>query len=207
MSVDNELDKYASSFLYMSKWQNYFIINKNRNPRAQLVRAVSCCKKRKDALDLGAGTLVESKFLIKRGFNVIAVDDDPEAAVLAQKIKSNKLTFKNQSFRTLRLGNKKFDLINAEFSLPFHGNSGFNSFARKVIKSLRPGGIFTGQFFGVKDSWNSPQSNIAFHSKKQVLRLLSGLELIELTEKEKDEKTASGHLKHWHTFNFIARKR
>ena len=48
---------------------------------------------------------------------------------------------------------------------------------------------------------------MTFHTREEVERLLSDLEIIELEEKEKDKKPAVGELKHWHIFHIIARKK
>jgi len=39
-----------------------------------------------------------------------------------------------------------------------------------------------------------------------VLNLLKDFEIIKFEEIEKDEKTALGSLKHWHTYEIIAKK-
>jgi len=39
-----------------------------------------------------------------------------------------------------------------------------------------------------------------------VLKLLSGLKILEFIEKEEDGKTVLGKSKHWHIFYFIAQK-
>ncbi|MDO8550913.1 MAG: hypothetical protein Q7S39_12285 [Ignavibacteria bacterium] len=48
---------------------------------------------------------------------------------------------------------------------------------------------------------------MTFHTKQQVENLLSDMEIIELTEEDKDGRTANGTPKHWHVFHVIARKR
>ena len=209
----------------MINWKKYFKKQIGRKPREQLVRAVSIFKKQKDkhflynnshlnktALDLGSGTMIESKYLVRKGFNVVAIDNSRDAKKYAKNV-SKKITYKNISFQEYDFSKKKFDLINSQFSLHLYGKKGVNIFIKKIKHSLKPKGIFVAQFLGKKDSWNSslktatPQAQYVFHTKKQALALLSGLKILEFKEEDKDGKTILGKPKHWHIFYFIAQKR
>lgn len=48
---------------------------------------------------------------------------------------------------------------------------------------------------------------MVFLSKEQVLNLFNEFEIIEFKENERDGETALGKIKHWHTFDIIAKKR
>lgn len=47
---------------------------------------------------------------------------------------------------------------------------------------------------------------MVFLSKEQVLNLFDKFEIIDFQEIEKDGKTGLGKIKHWHTFDIIAKK-
>ena len=47
---------------------------------------------------------------------------------------------------------------------------------------------------------------MVFLSKEQVLNLFKKFEIIQFEENEKDGKTGLGKIKHWHTFDIIAKK-
>ena len=191
----------------MKNWKEYFKKHIKRKPREQLVRAISFCKNKENALDLGAGTLIESKFLIKKGFKkVIAIDSAPEVEIFAKNFKNKKFIYHDISFQEYDFPKNTFDLINAQFALPFYGKKGFNTFIKKIKNSLKTEGVFVGQFFGEKDSWKKERPEIIFHTKKQALNLLSGFKILEFIEEEKNGKTAAGNPKHWHIFHFIAKK-
>ena len=49
-----------------------------------------------------------------------------------------------------------YDLVNAEFSLPFIGAHAFPSVFSKLLGPVKIGGLFTGPLFGPNDSWNVP---------------------------------------------------
>lgn len=48
---------------------------------------------------------------------------------------------------------------------------------------------------------------MVFLSKEQVLDLFEDFEIIDFKENEKDGKTALGKIKHWHTYEVIAKKK
>ncbi len=192
-------------------WEQYLKKQEKRKPRGTLVRAVSFCKNKKFALDLGSGNFIESKFLAKKGFKVVAIDHALEAKKYAKKLHKN-IKFLNISFKEYDYPKKTFDLVTSQYSLHLYGHKGFNSFIKKIKNTLKPGGVFVGQFFGVRDDWNLgkvpfPAYDYVFHTKKQALGLLSDMKIFEFIEYEEDGKTDLGKLKHWHQFYFIAQKK
>lgn len=192
----------------MSDWETYYKEHINRKPKEQLIRAVSFCGNKDSALDLGAGTLVESIFLLKSNFKkVTAMDSSPQSEVFAKKIRSENFSFILSSFKDFKFEENSYDLINAQYALPFYGKEGFSLFIKNVIDSLKTGGIFVGQFFGVEDEWNTSDSKLSFQTEDEFRKLLNSLEIIDFSEEKKRGNTAAGKQKHWHVFHFIARKK
>lgn len=192
----------------MGNWETYAKVHMNRKPREQLVRAVTFCTTKNYALDLGAGTLIESIYLLESGFeHVTAVDSSPQSVESAKHIDSEKFNLVNQSFNEYGFDVNTYDLINAQFALPFHGQKNFAVFIESILLSLKSGGVFVGQFFGERDEWNKPETKLAFQTKEEVLDLLKDTEILEFVEEEKEGSTAAGSMKHWHVFHFIARKK
>jgi trans-aconitate methyltransferase len=97
------------------------------------------------------------------------------------------------------------DLVNASFALPFCYPSHFPKLWKWIGETLVPGGMFAGQFFGDHDEWAKvrPQSHF---TRRQVLGLLDGYEIIHLEEVEKDGDDAMGGLKHHHVFHAVAKR-
>ena len=191
----------------MTNWDTYYKKHSVRQPKPQLLRAITFCMSKDNALDIGAGTLVESKALIEAGFKkVIAIDNSPEAKVFAELLDNTVLDFRTTSFQEFEFPEYSFDLINAQFALPFYGRDGFDIFMKKISDSLGSGGIFVGQLFGVRDAWNAPESSMVFQTKEEALGFFADFEVLEFIEEEKEAPTAAGSLKHWHIFNFIVRK-
>ena len=99
------------------------------------------------------------------------------------------------------------DLLNASFALPFCGPEHFRALWRRIVASLRPGSRFCGQLFGDRDEWASAHAEMTFHTRGEVERLLSDLDVEGLDEVEEDGPTALEPVKHWHVFHVVARKR
>jgi len=96
------------------------------------------------------------------------------------------------------------ELVNASFALPFCKPEAFTSLWTRIMECLRRGGLFSGHFFGLRDSWAG--RNLTCHRYEQLLELFEDWELLELNEIEFDGKTATGQDKHWHLFEAIARR-
>ena len=83
----------------------------------------------------------------------------------------------------------------------------FVSFGTKQQIVLQADGYFVGNFFGKKDSWITVKEKMIFLEKKDVLKLFEQFDIIKFEEVERDGKTGLGKMKHWHTFEIIAKKK
>lgn len=192
----------------MRSWQDYFELSKNLQPSFLLEKTIPLTTKRDFALDLGAGALKDTKFMLSMGFkNVTALDQDPAFKQYAHKIPRSSLKLVVKSFEKIhRLQANHFDLINASFSLPFTPPPFLPPLIQQIKKALAPDGLFCGQFFGPEDSWNKPQNNLTFLDNKELQALLSPLKILHWEEKKFSGNTISGEKKHWHLFHIIALK-
>jgi tellurite methyltransferase len=176
-------------------------------PRPLLIRAAELAAAKDHALDGGAGALNATKYLLSVGFaRVTAFDSSPASQKVAAELSPDEVSFVPMRFEDFPYPTDAFDLVNAEFSLPFVGSDGIARVMAGLLGSVRPGGIFTGQLFGVKDSWNVPGSRMNFHTRAEVEHLLRGWTLIELEEEDHPGKTKLGEAKHWHIFHILARR-
>ncbi len=186
-------------------WKEYFEKTKNKGPRPLLVKAVEFVKEKDKALDLGSGAFNDVNYLLTVGFNhVVAVDKVSVADEILKNLLPAKVSYIISRFEDYDFVENNFDLINAQYSLPFIEKESFNKVFDKIIKSLKLGGVFTGQFFGDRDEWNKGDEKMTFQTKEEAQALLQGLKVIEFTEEEKDGNTAVGMSKHWHVFHFLA---
>jgi tellurite methyltransferase len=186
-------------------WNEYYKATKENPPREILLSAISYLHNKNTAIDIGAGSLNDSRYLLEQGFDVTAIDKSPLITEEAQSINNEKFHAFNTSCEKYNFPENSFDLASAMFSLPFVEPESFDYVFDKIKKSLNPSGVFCGQFFGDKDEWSSDR-NMTFHTKYQIEELLKDFEIISIDEKEEDSLTAARSMKHWHIFEVIARK-
>ena len=185
----------------------YIDARRSDPPRPLLVKAAGLAARKEHALDAGAGALNATKYLLSAGFaRVTALDAAPTAQKLAAELPSDRVNFVLSRFEDFAFPAEAYDLVNAEFSLAFIRAENFAAVFARLLGSVRAGGLFTGQLFGPKDSWNVADSGMNFHSRAAVETLLRGFELVELEEEDHPGKTKLGDEKHWHIFHVIARK-
>ncbi len=187
-----------------SSWDKFYQITKDSLPWPLLQKAVALLDHKDDALDLGAGAGRDTVFLLEQGFHVTAVDREGSSIAILEGLPQQNLTLVQSAFADFTF--ETYDIISAQYALPFNPKQTFNEVLAKLKRALRPGGIFTGQFFGIHDEWNKPDVGMTFLTVEQVHELLRDLELIELQEVELDGTTADKTPKHWHLFHIIARK-
>src|SRR3989304_4074010 len=186
-------------------WAEFYDLTKNKPPSELLVQALAHVKNKGKAIDIGGGALKDTRYLLEQGFDVTVIDKSDLMAKEAQGIKSEKLHYFVSAYADFDFPKNNYNLASAVYSLPFNPPDSFDVVFVKIKQSLVRGGIFCGQCFGIHDGW-STNPNLTFHSKEQVKKLLSDLEVLLLDEKEEDDKTANGTPKHWHVFHFIAGK-
>lgn len=144
-------------------WKSYFKSTKNNPPNKLLVLANAVpYVNGKKALDLGAGTLNDSKYLVEQGFTVDAVDSAPEFVTYALKEKNPLIHIHNYSFSDFPFPPDTYDLISAQWALSFEAPNRFDTLIANIRKALKPGGIFTGHIYGNRHAWASSRSTMTF---------------------------------------------
>jgi tellurite methyltransferase len=183
-------------------WNDYLQQTKLSKPRPLLVKALGYVHKKEQALDLGAGAMNDAHFLVSEGFHVVAIDSNP---MVAEHVKDENIEVIISEFDAYAFPEEIFDLVSAEYALPFNASDTFNEMFLNLGKSLKIGGIFAGQFFGNEDEWKDDEK-MTFHTKAEVDTLLTGFTVHVCNEVKEVRKTAAGDDKFWHVFNVIAEK-
>lgn len=170
-------------------------------PRKMLIKSCDYLGQGGLALDLGCGNLRDSRHLLVRGFKVIGVDKKRPAKIVAHK----DFKFIKKDIEKYTIDNNKYDLINAQFTLPFIKDD--VGLIKRVNKGLKNKGLFTGQIFGLQDEWNTKNNTkIHFYSKEDALKLLKGFKIIYFKEFKGVFNTMDGEEKYWNYFDFIVQK-
>jgi tellurite methyltransferase len=161
------------------------------------------------AVDLGAGTGRDTLFLLRKGWQVEAIDAEPlSIEIISNRTESEyhpQLKTQINPFATMELPDN-IDLINASFSLPFCPPDGFSDCWQNIVDHLAVGGRFAGQLFGDRDAWASTSPG-TFHTHEQMLQLFKENFVIEYLQIEEGLlPTAVGPMKQWHVYHIVARK-
>lgn len=184
-------------------WKRFVAATGGSPPWPLLIRAVELLPRPGRALDLGAGAGRDTRYLLARGFQVTAVDASPHAVSALGAIQAEHLRVVHSAFEDFAF--ETYDLINAQFTLPFVARRRFGDLFARIKGALAPGGVFAGTLFGTRDEWHTPGRRMTFLTREQVEALLRDLDLIEFSEEEIDGHLVDGTPKHWHIFHILAR--
>lgn len=193
-------------------WKSYNVEKSKESARPRLIKTLDrfFSNQTGKALDLGCGSGRDTKELLARGWSVDAVDFDEDAIELTSKLKNTypNLTVIQSSFESVELRKNSYDLINASYSLPFCQPEKFPFFWKQIKQALKPNGIISCEFFGIKDSWKQDpvySSTITFHTREEIESMFSEFKIEALKEDESDGTSCGGAPKHWHLFLCIGR--
>jgi tellurite methyltransferase len=190
-------------------WKEYYEKTQNKPPHDLLLKALRHTAGNR-ALDLGAGALRDSAYLVEQGYRVTAVDSAEEFVHLdTSRFDKNAFTPFHGTFRDFfekYKPDQEFDLVNAQNAISFAPRNEIESLFQNIYKCLKKGGIFTGNVLGLDDEWNEKQDTMAFLTKDEVRSALAGLEIIYFAEVFEKALSAMGTMKKWHLFEFIVKK-
>ncbi len=189
------------------RWYKYAESARNQPPRPLLVEAAGLAAARDTAIDIGSGALNDARFLLDAGFSeVTAVDGAPIAQATADTLPADRFTYAISRFEDHAFPVGAYDLVSAQYALPFIPPDHFDRVFAAILASLRPQGILVGQFFGDRDEWVG-LPGMTFHSAAAAQALLAPLNVLAFREEDDpNSQTLRGGTKHWHLFDFIARR-
>ncbi|EMR47550.1 MULTISPECIES: trans-aconitate 2-methyltransferase [Pseudomonas] len=193
----------------MTSWNAFYERTETRAPSPLLTYAIDHVGNLNPrcAIDLGCGSGNEVWQLIQGGWQVLAIDKEPEAiARTIRKCSMNearRLTAEVADFEHLT-HLPPSALIHAGLALPFCRPNKFANLWSQIRTALVPGGVFVGHFFGLRHTWASEEL-MSFHSVEDIRRLSEGFEIVLLRESESSMVIDSGAV-NWHRINVIVRK-
>lgn len=196
-------------------WGSFYRITRDNPPWPLMTRGAALAPSRaggRRALDLGAGAGRDTRELLAQGFHVTAVDGQAEAVALLSALPEDLKPFQERlrvvqsRFEDFAFEPASYDLINAQFALPFMERGDFFAVFGRIKAALALGGVFAGQFFGDRDEWNTGDTTMTFLTRAEAEALLANLETVEFRELEEDGHVADGRPKHWHVYHILARK-
>lgn len=192
-------------------WATYYEKLRDRPPRRTLLAALDAFGEMPAeslAIDLGCGDGRDTVEILRRGWNVVAVDAEPEALKrLAERSAA-------ESQRIMPVVSRMEDvplpvgvqLVNSSFAMPLCEPARFHELWARIVEALPEGGRFSGQWYGPRDSWVG-RPGITFLEREAAHGLLQDFDIEMFEEEEADSTTPRGKPKHWHIFHIVARKR
>ncbi len=183
----------------MNNWKIYHDKVKGSDARPLLEEAMKHCVPGR-ALDIGAGSLNESRYLAAHGFLVTALDPYIDATITEKNIEIVRTPVESYDFPV-----STFTLAVSFFTLPFVSPGEISNIIKKIHVSLHDDGIFAGQFFGPNDAWKGRDA-VTTHTRQEVEQMFTGYDFVKFEEVEGTNGTAMEGEKYWHIFHVIARK-
>jgi len=199
------------------EWRTYYEAVKGRPPRDTVRFALDRFELLADshsrrAIDLGCGDGRDTVEILRRGWQVLAIDGSADAIDrLIQRpdidlTALTALTTRVEKFEFLTLAPNTTDLVNASFCLPFCPVEQFSTLWATIVDCLHSGGRLSCQLYGDRDSWRQ-YPNLCFHNYAEVQDLLHPFDLEWFQEEEHPGVTPLGEERYWHIFHIVARKR
>ena len=104
-----------------------------------------------NVIELGCGVGTDTIYLIRKGWNVLAIDREDVKERIINRLNKDELKrfkFSRQDFEDIIL--EENNLIVANFSLPFCKKDKFNELWNKLVNSILPGRILCWKFLWTK---------------------------------------------------------
>lgn len=189
-------------------WREYYRRTGERPPRPTLLFALDRFETPGVAVDLGCGGGRDAVEMLRRGWTIYGIDPaaSAEEETLGRPDLPDTGTFSFINAASFEAEWPECDLTNSSFALPICPPECFPALWQRITDRLRPGGRFSGQLYGPRDTWFG-RDGMTFHSRAEVDALLKAWDVELLDEEEDDSVTPRGQAKHWHIWHIVARKR
>lgn len=183
-------------------WDTFIVSTRQNSPRELYLEAIEMVPPGARCLDIAAGGLADSRDMLKRNYNVVAFDSSVAFIKAADDIDCGSFSATCSRMEDYNYGIEQFDYINAMFALPFINSKKFNETFKKIVKSLKPHGIFAFHLFGPDDAIVA-KTKVATHSREQVEQLVKPYNVIKLKE---IKKASVGSQEPGHDYQVIIQK-
>lgn len=161
------------------------------------------------AVDLGAGSGVDTMFLLKSGWHVLALDVEQRSIdiILSRTDAADlpNLEVVVAPFSEMLLP-KELNLINASRCLPFCHRTDFDKCWETIVSSLAVGGRFCGQFYGEHDWLASNNPNATIVTYDEVMRLFKDFKIEYMQIDDGLLPCSDGKIYPCHTYHVVAKK-
>ena len=179
-----------------------------KGPNSLVLHALDFVLERSASLDLGAGNLRDSRFLLKQGFERVVAVDGSETS---RKFASAGIELHIARIEEWEPELRAYDFAFSCNTLFFLSHAQVAKVFQSVSKSLRSGGIFACNVLGEKDGWVLRGERVSYYTEETLLALCADFELIGTGESKilgssLATRTTPRVPKFWHQRNPIVRK-
>lgn len=188
-----------------SRWINYYEKTRDAKIPAIILKALEFVTQKDKAIDIGAGSLRDTRFLIEQGFHVTALDSSYLLPKEAEGLPEDKLDLANCLFEDFDFPENKYDFVVSILSLFFIKPENFDTVFKNIKTSLKKGGILCVSFSG-KNSTIANINNGSTHTRDEIEEMLTGMEIITFKETDTEEILVNGQPVNKHVFSVIAKK-
>lgn len=197
-------------------WPAYFDRIEGKPARETMLRALDGFgdvdpSDRGLAVDLGCGSGIDIGVMLERGWRVWGGDGSEDGlsrararAGCADAIGEGRLELVRMDFGSVEIPRARW--VNASFSLPFCPPADWEGLWAKIDGAIKPGGRFSGQFFGDRDDWAILEDRTHL-TRAETLGLFDQYILEFFQEEDRASAHQGDAHKHWHVFHVVARKR
>ena len=192
-------------------WTGYYDGQSEREPRELLLQVLASFD-REDrtgvAVDLGCGQGFDTAELLRRDWEVVAIDATEEAIRRLRRRIPDRFASRLRTVVSPMqdVDIPSADLVYASFSLPFCPPDVFPRLWGDLRATIRPEGRFAGELFGDRDTWAATERDMTFLDVASARELFDDMELESFDEEENEGEGWGDEIKHWHVFHAIARR-
>lgn len=189
-------------------WQQYYQKALSRPHSARTELAVSLnTSGLQVAVDCGCGTGSDIAFLTERDYQVHGFDVNSDSVGLCRERFADDAQVSISQAAFEEYAYPRSGVMIAHSSLFFADPARFAATWKAMASSIVAGGVFSGDFMGMDDSWATGyRTATAPMTRQQVTELFSGFDIIELHERNEQGITALGRTKQWHILSVVAVK-
>lgn len=200
-------------------WREYYELIGKKGYTKNLEESINYCEEKDFALDIGAGNLRDTKFLLEKGFAVTAIDTSSESERLAKELNNSSLNMFTGRIGQFDFPENHFSLVNAQGILFHIYKDRFDIVFNKIKRSLKSGGVLCADFIGENDDWNLEGGIKYILTKENLDKLQNDFIIKTLHDYEVDESEETREMKarytdnpdykpkHWHHIDILAIKK
>lgn len=183
-----------------ARWVKYYKVTRFSCARRLLLTAIEMAgdsaRQPGLAFDIGAGTGAATRALLHHtAWDVRAIDADPAAKhYIKDRFPDGlppRLTLEQADILEYPMPRGQVDMIWAGLTLPYVPQADIATVCRRIFDSLKPGGVFAGDFFGPAHG-HAGRADMNFQTEAQVERLMQDMFIIHIEHYQQTGTFSSG---------------